>query len=109
MKTFSLKIDPLTNEEYIEVGLNGQQLLSDEELERVIRKAQWEPRYYRYKPKWRQDCRANQEHFLSGSGFFLSSMERSRTFHLDAWRLPIASPSFHNPQTATGNRNSLNK
>jgi hypothetical protein len=51
MKTFSLKIDPLTNEEYIEVGLNGQQLLSDEELERVIRKAQWEPHYYPYKPR----------------------------------------------------------
>jgi malate dehydrogenase (oxaloacetate-decarboxylating) len=29
MKTFSLKIDPLTNEEYWEVYLRGQQLLSD--------------------------------------------------------------------------------
>lgn len=29
MKTFSLKIDPLTNEEYLEVALRGQQLLND--------------------------------------------------------------------------------
>ena len=29
MKTFSLKVDPLTNEEYWEVYLRGQQLLSD--------------------------------------------------------------------------------
>jgi malate dehydrogenase (oxaloacetate-decarboxylating) len=29
MKTFSLKIDPLTNEEYIEVQLRGRELLSD--------------------------------------------------------------------------------
>lgn len=29
MKTYSLKIDPLTDEEYIEVALRGQQLLTD--------------------------------------------------------------------------------
>ncbi len=29
MKTYSLKIDPLTNEEYIEVALRGQQVLTD--------------------------------------------------------------------------------
>ncbi|HCA80821.1 MAG TPA: NAD-dependent malic enzyme, partial [Bacteroidetes bacterium] len=29
MKTYSLKIDPLTNEEYIEVALRGQQVLND--------------------------------------------------------------------------------
>ena len=29
MKSYSIKIDPLTNEEYIEVGFRGQQLLTD--------------------------------------------------------------------------------
>jgi malate dehydrogenase (oxaloacetate-decarboxylating) len=35
MKTFSIKIDPLTNEEYYEVYLRGQQLLSDPMLNKA--------------------------------------------------------------------------
>jgi malate dehydrogenase (oxaloacetate-decarboxylating) len=35
MKTFSIKVDPLTNEEYWEVSLRGQQLLSDPMLNKA--------------------------------------------------------------------------
>jgi malate dehydrogenase (oxaloacetate-decarboxylating) len=35
MKTFSIKVDPLTNEEYWEVHLRGQQLLSDAMLNKA--------------------------------------------------------------------------
>ncbi len=35
MKTFSIKVDPLTNEEYWEVYLRGQQLLSDSMLNKA--------------------------------------------------------------------------
>ena len=36
MKTFSIKVDPLTNEEYWEVSLRGQQLLSDPAAEQGL-------------------------------------------------------------------------
>jgi len=35
MKTYSMKIDPLTNEEYYEVALRGQQILTDPSLNKA--------------------------------------------------------------------------
>ena len=39
MKTYSLRIDPLTNEEYLEVSIRGEQVLHDPSLIHAIEAA----------------------------------------------------------------------